>query len=159
MDPYKKLKTSSDISASKLLVNPENHQSFITGIGPKSQPLTESTQPWKVNGQELNPNNKPRRKVDTHNKFKKENTGNTSYGGHHYVSNVARKPTQIPSSNQSSQVATMKDVRSERINDALLKTTPHIKFTNSLYNNQMILVLPSSLFGNLPDTYKGSDKQ
>ena len=38
------------------------------------------------------------------------------------------------------------ELKSERVCSALIRSTPHIKFNGSLYDNHIILVLPSSLF-------------
>ena len=68
----------------------------------------------------------------------------------------SHKPSYTPQQNYHSHQATTQqprvqnippELKPDRVFSALIRSTPHVKLNGSVYDNPIILVLPSSLFG------------
>ena len=169
-EPYKRVKNSPEISSARALIRLEGFTPSPLESSMKAQSNNQREEPTKkINTQEpLSSKEKERTPVDyNENRFKQENKHENKYENKHndrYDAQVSHKSirkaadfSQKPSthqhqtyqtSNQSSRPQNLPpELKSDRVYSALIRSTPHIKFNGSHYDNHIILVLPSSLFG------------
>lgn len=153
-EPYKKTKTATEITTPKTLIKLEN--TLLEGAKMKnSSSFPLLTVPVQQTGYQENPISREKNRVEP--KFKSEkNTINNGSGFKMSSTKIHQKPNDSFSKTHAQQFAQQSrlqvqtlpsEMKPDRVYNALMRSTPHIKLSGSLYDNQVLLVLPSSLFG------------
>lgn len=148
-EPYKKIKPSTDISTPRTLIRLENSPvPNIPSNYTSEKPQNSKSDHYSHNRNYSSESQRDRRPVDNfrgeNNNRNHDHANNMYQNAYKSSSHVGKKHPPPVAANQNPPL----DYQSERVYSALIRTTPHIKFNNSLYENTIILVLPSSLFGN-----------
>ena len=154
-EPYKKVKENPEISSPRAIIR-------LEGLTPSPlestmKLLTESLQ--KTDSLK-NTSEKEKTPVDNFENRNKSENKTLNGQDHRSSSKTMRKAPESSVkqhyqqqnkyqvfNNTPRQQHLPPELKSERVYSALIRSTPHIKLNGSLYDNHIILVLPSSLFG------------
>ena len=156
-EPYKRLKQDPEIIPSRAIIRLEGYTPSPLESSMKSltdnSPQTETAKTSMMNKE------KEKASLEkSENRHRSENKTQSSQDQWSY-NKTTRKPAEKSfkpqsyqqsyqvSSSYSRQQNIPPELKSDRVYSALIRSTPHIKLNGSLYDNQIILVLPSSLFG------------
>ena len=159
-EPYKRLKESPEISSPRAIIRLEGLTSspLEATMKPYSEKNTKEEETAKSANlnEEKKSKEKERMNVDNfESRIKSENKTNSAQNQRSHSKNPRKAPelfskqsTQQQQNlyNSARQNYLPPELKSDRVLSALIRSTPHIKFNGSHYDNHIILVLPSSLF-------------